>query len=221
MGGVMVAGGMVGAVIGSLLFRFLRAIGQIDVVISALYVILLGSIGTMMAREAVRALRGRSSASAAKRRRHHPLVTSLPMRWRFYRSGLYISPLAPLILGVLVGILTMLMGVGGGFILVPAMLYILGMSANVVVGTSLFNILFVTIATTMMHSLTTRAVDIVLVGLLLIGSVTGAQMGTQVAAKVKPEILRLILASIVLAIALRMFFGLFVRPDEIYTIAPL
>lgn len=143
------------------------------------------------------------------------------MRWRFYRSGLYISPLAPLILGVLVGILTMLMGVGGGFILVPAMLYILGMSANVVVGTSLFNILFVTIATTMMHSLTTRAVDIVLVGLLLIGSVTGAQMGTQVAAKVKPEILRLILASIVLAIALRMFFGLFVRPDEIYTIAPL
>ncbi|MBU1607504.1 MAG: sulfite exporter TauE/SafE family protein [Alphaproteobacteria bacterium] len=221
MGGVMVAGGMVGAVIGSLLFRFLRAIGQIDVVISALYVILLGSIGTMMAREAVRALRGRSSASVAKRRRHHPLVTSLPMRWRFYRSGLYISPLAPLILGVLVGILTMLMGVGGGFILVPAMLYILGMSANVVVGTSLFNILFVTIATTMMHSLTTRAVDIVLVGLLLIGSVTGAQMGTQVAAKVKPEILRLILASIVLAIALRMFFGLFVRPDEIYTIAPL
>lgn len=221
MGGVMVVGGMIGAGIGSLLFRWLRAMGQIDVVINALYVVLLGSIGMMMAREAVRALRGKSSGAAAKRRRHHPLVASLPMRWRFYRSGLYISPLAPLILGILVGILTMLMGVGGGFILVPAMLYILGMSANVVVGTSLFNILFVTIATTMMHSLTTRAVDIVLVALLLIGSVTGAQMGTQVASKVKPEILRLILASIVLAIALRMFFGLFVRPDEIYTIAPL
>lgn len=221
MGGVMVVGGMIGAGIGSLLFRWLRAMGQIDVVISALYVILLGSIGMMMAREAIRALRGKSSGLVAKRRRHHPLVASLPMRWRFYRSGLYISPLAPLILGILVGILTMLMGVGGGFILVPAMLYILGMSANVVVGTSLFNILFVTIATTMMHSLTTRAVDIVLVGLLLIGSVTGAQMGTQVASKVKPEILRLILASIVLAIALRMFFGLFVQPDEIYTVAPL
>ncbi|WP_454598647.1 sulfite exporter TauE/SafE family protein [Qipengyuania sp. SM2507] len=221
MGSVMVVGGIIGAGIGSLLFRWLRAMGQIDVVISALYVLLLGSIGMMMAREAVQALRGKSSGSVAKRRRHHPLVASLPMRWRFYRSGLYISPLAPLILGILVGILTMLMGVGGGFILVPAMLYILGMSANVVVGTSLFNILFVTIATTMMHSLTTRAVDIVLVGLLLIGSVTGAQMGTQVASKVKPEILRLILASIVLAIALRMFFGLFVQPDEIYTVAPL
>lgn len=221
MGGVMVAGGMIGAGIGSLLFRWLRAMGQIDVVISALYVILLGSIGAMMAREAVQALRGKSSSAVAKRRRHHPLVASLPMRWRFYRSGLYISPLAPLILGVLVGILTMLMGVGGGFILVPAMLYILGMSANVVVGTSLYNILFVTIATTMMHSLTTRAVDIVLVGLLLVGSVTGAQMGTQVASRVKPEVLRLILAAIVLAIALRMFFGLFVQPDEIYTIAPL
>lgn len=221
MGGVMVAGGMIGAGIGSLLFRWLRAMGQIDVVINGLYVVLLGSIGMMMAREAVQALRGTASGSVVKRRRHHPLVASLPMRWRFYRSGLYISPLAPLILGVLVGILTMLMGVGGGFILVPAMLYILGMSANVVVGTSLFNILFVTIATTMMHSLTTKAVDIVLVALLLIGSVTGAQMGTQVASKVKPEVLRLILAAIVLAIALRMFFGLFVRPDEIYTVAPL
>lgn len=221
MGGVMVVGGMIGAGIGSLLFRWLRAMGQIDVVINGLYVVLLGSIGMMMAREAVQALRGKSASSAAKRRRHHPLVASLPMRWRFYRSGLYISPLAPLILGILVGILTMLMGVGGGFILVPAMLYILGMSANVVVGTSLFNILFVTIATTMMHSLTTKAVDIVLVALLLIGSVTGAQMGSQVASKVKPEVLRLILAAIVLAIALRMFFGLFVQPDEIYTIAPL
>ena len=119
---------------------------------------------------------------------------------------------------MIVGILTMLMGVGGGFILVPAMLYILGMSANVVVGTSLYNILFVTVVTTMTHSLTTKAVDIVLVGLLLIGSVTGAQMGTQVAARFAPEKLRIVLAVIVLVIALRMFFGLFVRPDEIYTV---
>lgn len=115
----------------------------------------------------------------------------------------------------------MLMGVGGGFILVPAMLYILGMSGNVVVGTSLFQILFVTMATTMMHALTTQAVDIVLAGLLLLGSVMGAQFGTQIAMKAKPEILRFVLAAIVLAVALRMLVGLAVQPDEIYTVAPL
>lgn len=221
MGGVMVAGGVIGSGIGALLFRFFRSIGQIDVVISALYVVLLGTIGTLMAREAIQMLRGETSGSAPARRRHHPIVAALPGRWRFYGSGLYISPLAPLIVGVVVGTLTMIMGVGGGFILVPAMLYILGMSANVVVGTSLFNILFVTIATTMMHSLTTKAVDIVLVALLLVGSVTGAQFGTQMAVKVKPEILRLVLATIVLLIAFRMFLGLFYRPDEIYTVTGL
>ena len=220
MGAGMGAGGVIGSGFGALLFRFFRAIGQIDVVISALYVILLGTIGMLMAREAVQTLRGTANAQAA-RRRHHPLVASLPMRWRFYRSGLYISPLAPLVVGVAVGILTMLMGVGGGFILVPAMLYILGMSANVVVGTSLYNILFVTMATTMMHSLTTKAVDIVLVFLLLVGSVTGAQLGSQIAVKAKPEILRLILAAIVLMVAFRMFLGLFYQPDEIYTLYPL
>ena len=221
MGSVMVAGGIIGAGIGALLFRFFRAIGQIDVIINALYVVLLGSIGLIMAREAVQVLRNSGSGTQAARRRHHPLVASLPWRWRFYGSGLYISPLAPALVGVVVGILTMLMGVGGGFILVPAMLYILGMSANVVVGTSLYNILFVTIATTVMHSLTTRAVDIVLVALLLIGSVTGAQFGSQLAVRAKPEVLRLVLAAIVLLIAFRMFLGLFYQPDEIYTIYPL
>lgn len=173
-----------------------------------------------MAKEGLQVLRG-TAGKQAPRRRHHPLVANLPWRWRFYGSGLYISPLAPALVGVVVGILTMLMGVGGGFILVPAMLYILGMSANVVVGTSLYNILFVTIATTIMHSLTTRAVDIVLVALLLIGSVTGAQFGSQLAVKAKPEILRLVLAAIVLAIAFRMLLGLFYQPDEIYTVYPL
>ncbi|MCV0382563.1 MAG: sulfite exporter TauE/SafE family protein [Erythrobacter sp.] len=220
LGAVTVVGGLIGAGIGALLFRFLRSVGQIDVVINALYVILLGSIGALMMREAVQTIRG-TAVTQVRRRKHHPLVAALPWRWRFYRSGLYISPLAPLILGVLVGILTMLMGVGGGFILVPAMLYILGMSANVVVGTSLFNILFVTIVTTMMHSLTTKAVDIVLVGLLLIGSVTGAQLGTQWAAKLKPEWLRFALAAIVLVIAIRIFIGFSIRPDEIYTVFPL
>ncbi len=222
MGAVTVAGGVIGATIGALLFRLLESIGQIDTVISILYVLLLGTIGALMGRESIQSLRhkGADRPRAAKRR-HHPLVASLPLRWRFYRSGLYISPLAPLLLGVVVGILTMLMGVGGGFLLVPAMLYILGMSANVVVGTSLFQILFVTMAATMMHSLTTKAVDIVLAGLLLLGSVTGAQIGTRIASQFKPEILRLTLAAIVLTIALTMAYGLGVQPSEVYTVVPL
>lgn len=219
MGLVMVGGGVLGAMFGALLFRFLQAVGQIDVVINILYVVMLGTIGGLMMREAIEALWPREGASKQPRkRRHHPMVASLPIRWRFYRSGLYISPLAPLILGVLVGILTMLMGVGGGFILVPAMLYLLGMSGNVVVGTSLFQILFVTMVTTMTHALTTKAVDIVLAGLLLLGSVMGAQFGTQIALKARPELLRLILAAIVILVALRMLYGLGIQPDEIYTV---
>ena len=220
MGAVLVAGGVLGTGIGALLFRVLQALGQIDTVINVLYVVMLGGIGGLMAHESIATLRAQRSGVPvpARKRRHHPLVASLPLRWRFYRSGLYISPLAPLLLGMFTGVLTMLMGVGGGFILVPAMLYILGMSVNVVVGTSLFQILFVTMATTMMHALTTKAVDIVLAVMLLIGSVSGAQIGAQFAQKAKPEVLRLILAVIVLAVALRMALGLGYRPDEIYTV---
>jgi uncharacterized membrane protein YfcA len=223
MGAVMVAGGVLGTGIGALLFRLLEELGQIDTVINVLYVALLGSIGGLMAHESIRSIRAERSGVPiqARKRRHHPLVASLPLRWRFYRSGLYISPLAPLLLGLVTGILTMLMGIGGGFVLVPAMLYILGMSASVVVGTSLFQILFVTMATTMMHALTTKAVDIVLAALLLIGSVTGAQLGAQFAQKASPVYLRLILAALVLLVALRLFLGLTYRPDEIYTVAPL
>lgn len=225
MGSLMVAGGVIGALVGAALFRLLQSLGQIDVVINMLYVVMLGSIGSLMLREGLASLRpdmfAKKSGPTVRKRRHHPLVASLPYRWRFYRSGLYISPLAPLILGALVGVLTMLMGVGGGFLLVPAMLYILGMSGNVVVGTSLFQILFVTMATTMTHAVTTRAVDIVLAGLLLIGSVTGAQLGTQIALKARPDLLRVALAVLVLLIALRMLYGLGVRPDEIYSVADL
>ncbi|MCB2059867.1 MAG: sulfite exporter TauE/SafE family protein, partial [Novosphingobium sp.] len=122
MGSVMVAGGVIGTSIGAVLFRLLEQLGQIDTVINILYVVLLGSIGAVMARESVQAIRAERSGVPipARKRRHHPLVASLPMRWRFYRSGLYISPLAPLLLGVITGILTMLMGIGGGFVLVPA-----------------------------------------------------------------------------------------------------
>ncbi len=223
MGAVLVVGGIFGTLAGAGIFALLEKIGQIDTVINILYVLMLGSIGSLMAIESwrsVKALRSGIPLPPSKRR-HHPLVANLPWRWRFYRSGLYISPLAPLILGFLTGILTMLLGVGGGFIMVPAMLYILGMGAQVVVGTSLFQILFVTMSSTMMHSLTTKAVDIVLAVLLLIGSVTGAQIGARLAQKMRPEYLRLILAAIVLLVALRMLIGLSWRPDEIYTVQAL
>ena len=223
MGAVLVAGGILGTLIGTGVFRLLQSIGQIDTVINILYVVMLGTIGSLMGRESLQAVRrqdGGPKRRAAKRR-HHPLVSILPMRWRFYRSGLFISPFAPLLLGMGVGVLTTLMGVGGGFILVPAMLYVLGVSAGVVVGTSLFQILFVTIATTMTHALTTHAVDIVLASLLLIGSVTGAQVGVRFAQKVKPEYLRLVLAFMVLTVAFRMALGLTWRPEEIYTVQPL
>ncbi|PZQ22574.1 MAG: permease [Sphingopyxis macrogoltabida] len=220
MGSVLVAGGLVGSLIGAVLFELLTAWGQIDTVIAILYVVLLGTVGTLMGREAWGALHAMRAGlpAPARKRRHHPIVASLPLRWRFYRSGLYISPLAPLILGMAVGILTMLLGVGGGFIMVPAMLYLLGMGTQVVVGTSLFQILFVTVATTMVHAMTTGAVDIVLAGLLLLGSVTGAQIGARFAQKARPEYLRMALAIIVLLVALQMAVGLFIRPDEIYTI---
>lgn len=220
MGAVLVVGGLLGTLFGAVLFELLEALGQADTVINILYTLLLGGIGGLMAKDAWQSVSAKRSGKpvAASKRRHHPLVANLPGRWRFYRSGLYISPLAPLILGFLTGILTMLLGVGGGFIMVPAMLYILGMSANVVVGTSLFQILFVTMSSTMVHSLTTRAVDIVLAIFLLIGSVTGAQIGARLAQRMRPDYLRLLLAAIVLIVALRMGLGLGWRPDEIYTV---
>ncbi len=223
MAAVLTAGGVVGTGIGALLFNLLAALGQIDTVINILYVVLLGTIGSLMGRESIQSLRQARSGERprAAKRRHHPLVANLPLRWRFYRSGLYISPIAPLVLGMVVGILTAIMGVGGGFILVPAMLYILGMSASVVVGTSLLQITFTTMAATMMHALTTKAVDIVLASLLLLGSVTGAQLGARIAVAAKPEFLRLLLALIVLAVALAMAFQLGVRPSELYSVEAL
>jgi uncharacterized membrane protein YfcA len=220
MGAVMVAGGVIGSGIGAVIFRLLQSIGQMDTAIGILYVVLLGSIGMLMARESIHSLvlRATGQQLPARRRRRHPLVAALPFRWRFYASGLYMSPLAPLLLGVFSGIITMLMGVGGGFVLVPAMIYLLGMSTQVVIGTSLFQILFVTMATTMTHATTTHAVDLVLAFLLLIGSVVGAQIGGRISTSVRPEYLRMVLAFIVLVVAIRMALGLGWRPDEIYTL---
>ncbi len=220
MGGVLVAGGVVGGVAGAQLFKWLQQSGQIDTVIGVLYVVLLGSIGGLMLRESMQAVGAvrRGEPARPKRRRHHPLVAALPFRTRFYASGLYISPLAPLLLGFSIGILTILLGVGGGFILVPAMIYLLGMATQVVVGTSLFQTLFVTAAATLVHATTTKAVDIVLAALLLIGSVTGAQVGARLAQRVKPEYLRLALAVLVLLVAGRIALGLAWRPDEIFSV---
>ncbi len=220
MGAVLVAGGIFGAIAGAGIFNVLTSLGQIDTIISILYVALLGGIGTLMMREAWASVRAklRGETLPPSTRRHHPLVAALPLRWRFYASGLYISPLAPLILGLVTGILTVLLGVGGGFIMVPAMLYLLGMAARVVVGTSLFQIVFVTAATTMVHALTTQAVDIVLAALLLLGSVVGAQVGARLATRFAPDYLRLFLAALVIGIAIRMALGLGWQPDEIYTV---
>jgi uncharacterized membrane protein YfcA len=224
MGAVLVAGGALGSLVGGFIFRLLQKSGQIDTIIGLLYVVLLGWIGLAMARESARAVvatRSGSPTPPITTKRHRKWIAALPGRWRFYGAGLYISPLAPLILGFLTGLLTVLMGVGGGFILVPAMLYVLGVSARVVVGTSLFQGLFVTATTTLVHALTTHAVDLVLAGLLLIGSVTGAQIGSSLVQKVRPERARMALAVIVLAVAIRMALGLTWRPDAIYTVQGL
>lgn len=219
MGGVMIAGGAVGSLVGALLFRLLQTSGQIDLVIGALYVLLLGSIGALMLRDALIALGWVDAPEASTERAHHVRwVAALPLRWRFYASGLYLSPLAPLALGFVAGILTVLLGVGGGFILVPAMIYLLGMAARVVVGTSLVMILAVSAVTTMIHAMTTQAVDIVLAALLLVGGVIGAQYGAVLATRLRPDLLRLALAVIILLVALRMALGLAWRPDEIYSI---
>jgi uncharacterized membrane protein YfcA len=219
MGLVMIVGGLFGSFAGAALFRLLQATGQIDLVIGSLYVLILGWIGVLMLKDALIAL-GYVTVPASQKpaQRHNRWVGSLPLRWRFYSSGLYLSPLAPLALGFIAGMLTVLLGIGGGFILVPAMIYLLGMPTRVVIGTSLFMILAVSAATTMVHSVTTQAVDIVLATLLLVGGVVGAQYGAALTTRVKPDLLRFALAIIILLVALRMVLGLTWRPDEIFSV---
>lgn len=219
MGGVMIAGGLMGSFVGAALFRVLQSTGQIDVVIGLLYVLILGWIGALMLLDSLKSLGYlKTEVADPPRRRHNRWVASLPLRWRFHGSGLYISPVAPLALGFIAGTLTVFLGIGGGFILVPAMIYLLGMPARVVIGTSLIMILAVSAATTMVHALTTRAVDVVLAGLLLVGGVIGAQYGALLTLRMKPDLMRLALAVIILLVGLRMFLGLFWRPDEIFSV---
>jgi uncharacterized membrane protein YfcA len=223
MGWVLVAGGAVGSLAGGGVFRLLQKSGQIDTVVGVLYVALLGWIGITMGRESLAALiaQRRGTTPVAPPKKNRKLIAALPMRWRFYGAGLYISPIAPFLLGFVSGLLTVLMGVSGGFILVPVMIYLFGVSTRVVVGTSLFQGLFVTATTTLVHALTTHAVDLVLAALLLVGSVTGAQIGSNLVQKIRPEVARFILAGIVLLVAIRMALGLGWRPDAIYTVQTL
>ena len=218
MGAVLVAGGLFGSVAGSFVFRWLKSLGQVDVTIAIIYVIFLGTVGGLMLKEAIAALRPQDPGKPRRVRNHNPLVATLPMKMRFPRSGVYISPLAPFLVGAGIGILTVIMGVGGGFIMVPAMLYLLGMSAGVVVGTSLFQIVFVTAVATLLHATQSQTVDILLALLLLIGGVVGAQLGARAAQGLPPERLRLFLALLVLAVAVRLAIGLTWTPRELFSI---
>lgn len=216
MGGVLAAGGAVGSFLGVEVFRWLRLLGQADLVVSLSYLVFLGVIGGLMLWESLGSILRRRRGEAAKPRkdRRPPWLYGLPFKLRFPRSRLYISVIPPVLLGVFVGILSAIMGVGGGFVLVPAMVYILRMPAGVVVGTSLFQIIITTSLTSVLQAGRNQTVDIVLATLLLIGGVLGAQVGARASYRFRAEELRALLALIVLAVGLRMGLGLFFTPDE-------
>ncbi|MFK7752270.1 MAG: sulfite exporter TauE/SafE family protein [Sedimentitalea sp.] len=219
MGTVLLIGGLIGAALGVVVFNYLKAIGQVDLLVRLCYVIFLGVVGGLMFIESLNAIRkSRKSGGAPPKRRQRGWIQALPFKMRFRTSGLYISVIPPLVVGVLVGILAAIMGVGGGFIMVPAMIYILGMPTKVVVGTSLFQIIFVTAFTTMLHATTNFTVDIVLAVLLLVGGVIGAQIGTQIGVRMKAEQLRILLAMMVLAVCGKLAFDLLLMPSELYSL---
>ncbi len=221
MGGVMAAGGVVGAFVGVEIFRILRLLGQADLVVALSYLVFLGVIGSLMLMESLQAVMRRRRGEPPKRTkvRHPKWLYGLPFRMRFPRSRLYISVLPPLGLGLAVGVLSAIMGVGGGFILVPAMIYVLRMRASVVVGTSLFQIIVTTGVTTILQAGRNQTVDIVLSFLLLFGGVVGAQLGARASNRFRPDSLRAVLALIVLLVGLQMGLGLFVPPADPFAFA--
>lgn len=219
MGGVLLAGGVVGSLSGIYLFKVLSDIGQIDLTISLVYVGFLSVIGAMMMVESVRAIRAaRGGAVPARRGAHHSWIHGLPFKMRFRRSKLYISVIPPILVGYFVGTLSAIMGVGGGFIMIPAMIYLLRMPTSVVIGTSFFQIVFVAALTGVMHANENQAVDIVLGFLLVVGGVVGAQYGVRAAEKMPAEQLRALLAAILLLIGLRLGYDLISTPPDIYSI---
>jgi uncharacterized membrane protein YfcA len=220
MGMVLQVGGLIGAGIGVVIFNFLKSLGQVDLLITLCYVVFLGVVGALMFVESLGALRRARNPQKAPppRRRQRNWVHTWPLKMRFRASGLYISVIPPILVGISVGILAAIMGVGGGFIMVPAMIYILGMPTKVVVGTSLFQIILVTAFTTLAHATTTHTVDMGLAVLLLIGGVIGAQIGTQIGTKLKAEQLRILLAALVLLVCGKLAADLLIQPSELYSL---
>lgn len=220
MGMVLIAGGIIGTYFGAMIFTYLRSIGQVDLMISVAYVIFLGGVGGLMFVESIRSmLRARRGEVVKSVRRQRTWIDALPFKMRFRKSKMYISAIMPLSIGALVGVLAAIMGVGGGFIMVPAMIYLLHMPTNVVIGTSLFQITFVTAAATYLHSINTQTVDVVLAVILLLAAVVGAQVGVVVGAKLKGEQLRILLAGMVLLVCMKMAFDLVVEPDELFSVS--
>ena len=219
MGTILLAGGVTGSLAGILLFDLLEALGQIDLVIQLSYVVMLGGVGALMLVESGRAILMRRRGGGARRKKHvHTWIHGLPLKMRFRASRLYISALLPLGIGFAVGILAALMGVGGGFFLVPAMIYLLGMPTAVVVGTSLFQIVFVTANVTFLQSVNNHSVDILLSLLLVAGGVVGAQIGARMGSKLKGEEMRIALGAIVLAVCARVAWTLLAEPEELYSL---
>lgn len=222
LGLVLLTGGIVGAMIGILLFRYLRQVGQLDLIIALSYVIFLSVIGSLMLAESLRAMRRARMTGAPVSLRHagqHLWVHRLPFKMRFKRSKLYVSAIPVLVLGMLVGILSAIMGVGGGFIMVPAMIYLLKVPTNVVIGTSLFQIMFVTAFTAIMQAATNFTVDVMLAFALMVGGAIGAQFGAQAGQKLRGEQLRALLALLVLAVGVRFFLDLVVEPEVLYSLS--
>ena len=219
MGTVLLVGGLTGAALGVVVFNYLKSLGQVDLLVTLCYVVFLGVVGGLMFIESLRALRkSRKGIAAPAKRRQRGWVHSMPFKMRFRTSGLYISVIPPILVGLCVGVLSAIMGVGGGFIMVPAMIYLLGMPTKVVVGTSLFQIIFVTGFTTMLHATTNYTVDIVLAVLLLIGGVIGAQIGTVIGARMPAEQLRVLLAAMVLVVCGKLALDLLIEPSELYSL---
>ena len=219
MGGVLLIGGLTGAALGVVVFNYLKSEGQVDLLVKLCYVVFLGIIGSLMFFESLRALQRARAGDAPKYKRpQRGWMHSLPFKTRFRTSGLYISIIPPILIGLFVGVLSAIMGVGGGFIMVPAMIYILGMPTKVVVGTSLFQIIFVTAFTTLSHATTNYSVDIALAVLLIVGGVIGAQVGTQIGTRMRAEQLRILLALMVLAVCGKLAFDLLVQPSELYSL---
>ena len=219
MGLVMLVGGVIGSFVGIMIFKLLQYLGQVDFAISLLYVILLSGIGVMMLTETVfsRFFKKKNVRKEFNTLKISPFIAALPYKMRFPRSKLFISALVPGGIGFVGGILASILGIGGGFLLVPAMIYILGMPTLLVAGTSLFQIIFTTASATIMHAVFNNTVDMVLALILIVGGVIGAQFGISFARHVKPVQARMIMAAMVLLVAAKLSFDLFVMPSELFS----